>query len=210
MITYGGRVLNTYKTNPVSPINTLNSDLVNPPNVYKGGTVETNPVTLAPINSNPENSPNTLHGGGMSEDKIEEKIEEKINAFMKEQPKELYNGVRNAFVKGTMLGQLLGPLAWPCSWAWWIFTNILKIIMYICILCFVICVIAVIQMGLDMTHAAIEGILFPLKAVYDIKIAGGRLFGFLGGPVDDLNRSNDSIARTVLELLFKIAMDLIK
>ena len=232
MITYGGRVLNTYKTNPVNPIseisqissmNSVNSvNSVNLVNVYKGGS-DTNlgPVNSSPINSNPVNLPTNsvpnslenslpssvplVHGGGANFDPDLDQFKEKMFEVLKEEPKELLGAMVNAQIRGTMIGQFLGSIAWPLSWVWWVLVIIGTAIFYFILFLIIMFVIDVIQAGLDLVNAAIDGVLIPLKAVYNIKILGARLFGFLGSTVGDLQRTKDEMGETTLDLFVNFA-----
>jgi len=215
MITYGGRVLNTYKINQENPISSMNSsNLVN----LKGGSdtnsnpinsnpinsnpVNSNPVNSNPINSNPVNLPNSLpivHGGGKFDPDPDE-FKDKVFELFKEEPKELFAAITNAGIKGTMVGQFLGPMAWPISWVLWVINGIFTLIYYFILFCVLMFFVSVIQSGLDLVNAAIDGVLIPLKAVYDIKILGARIFGFLGGPVGDLQKTKDDMGKTTLDL----------
>ena len=188
--------------------------------VYKGGSIDSNsnpinsnpvnsnPVNSNPINSNPVNSvPNSVspivHGGGKFDPNPDE-FKEKVFDLFKEEPKELFAAITNAGIKGTMAGQILGPLAWPISWVLWVINGIFTAIYYFILFCFIVFIINVIQSGLNLVHGAIDGVLIPLKAIYNIKIAGSRLFGFLGGPVRSLQRSKDSIGKTTWDLFMNL------
>lgn len=199
MITYGGRVLNTSRT-PVYKGGSA-QDLRQPPQAQTPQIQTSQPQIQAQTSQTSQPSQiNQIHGGGMI---TSDEFNEKIIEFFKESPKELWKAMRNASVTGTIIGSFLGAFAWPISWAWWIITSFFAAIYYFIVLCFVIFLVKVIQGGLDIVHGAINGVLAPLKAVYNIKIAGSRLFGFLGGPVRSLNQTKEGIAKTVLELLLK-------
>jgi len=219
MITYGGRVLNTYKnkSNDSHSIETPNPLIKGgsplQPNVTQSTPVQQNLTQSSPVqpnlNQEIEIGEKQYKGGDNSIDS--EEFKEAFKEFSKESPELVYGAIRNAAVNGTFLGQLFGPtLAAILGWILYIMTSSWTILMYIIAILFVLIVCAVILMGLTMTHAAIDGILIPLKAVYNIKILGGRLFGFLGGPVSSLQRTKDGIAKTVPELFWNLFMNMLK
>ena len=207
MITYGGRVLNTYKKPDPIPIkggsDTINSSIPNPIDIHSSQSGHSS-QSVQSIPNDPLTSPTSdstiITGGGITL----ETINNSIKTFLKESPKEIYYAMREASVVGTPLGQFLGPFAWPVSWILWILSIAFTLFYYFIVFCFVMIIIKVIQMGLNLVHAALGGVLAPLKAVYGIKIAGGRLFGFLGGPVRSLQKTQDSIAKTVIQLFINI------
>jgi len=213
MITYGGRVLNTYRNKS----NDSSIEIPTQPLSIKGGSIQTNSIETPTVQTNLiESSPESTtsqekkYKGGDNSIDLED-FKEAFVEFSKKSPQLIYGSIKNAAVNGTFLGQLWGPLlASILGWIWYIMTSSGMLLVYLFALLFVIIVFAVIQMGLTMTHAAIDGILIPLKAVYNIKILGGRLFGFLGGPVGSLQRSKDGIAKTVPELFWNLFMDLLK
>lgn len=160
----------------------------------KGGSDISNPVISNPVNSVP-----IVRGGGKFDPDPDE-FKEKVFDLFKEEPKELFAAITNAGIKGTVVGQALGPLAWPISWVLWVINGIITLIYYFILFCIFMFFVAVIQSGLDLVNAAIDGVLIPLKAVYDIKIAGARLFGFLGGPVRSLQKTKDDMGKTTFDL----------
>ncbi len=202
--------MNTYKTNQVNPISQISSmnssnssNSVNLVNVYKGGS-DTNPVNSDPTNLDPVNSVpssvSVLHGGADNFDPNLDQFKEKMFEVLKEEPKELLGAMVNAQIRGTMIGQFLGSFALTVSWIWWVLVMIVTAIGYFILYLIVMFFISVIQAGLDLVNASIDGVLIPLKSVYNIEILGLQIFGFLGGPVRDLQRTKDEIGKTTYDL----------
>jgi len=211
MITFKGRVLNTYEP--------ANSHSI--PILTKGGSihvdsVQSNPIKAESIHvdsiqSNPIKAESTsdiipkIYKGGA------EDFKESFIQFSKESPHLILKAIDEANIHGTFFGRLWGrTFAVILGWVWFLICLIFTCLYYFIVISFVVFIINVVQSGLNIVHGAIRGVLAPLKAMYGVKILNFRPFGFLGGPVNSLQKSDQEIPNTTLELLIKTAKDLLK
>ena len=140
-----------------------------------------------------------------------EDFKESFVQLSKEAPHLILKAIDEANIHGTFFGQLWGrTFAVIFGWVWFLICLIFICLYYFIIFCFVVFIINVVQSGLNIVHGAIRGVLAPLKAMYGVKILNFRPFGFLGSPVKSLQKSDQEIPNTTLELLIKTMKDQLK